>query len=251
MNKQIKGRDIIVYLATKYQGDWNRIYEAIKGKELVDETTVNEVISSIKSNVCAIIDDDYPEALKKSYKPPFVLFYYGDLKALSQRKNLTMLAHDQPNKKLLGQINTFAKSLSKRYGIITVLNNEANQQVMSKVDKDSLLTVIGFNGIDQMKESTKNLNVALLLSEYPGNITKSDDNLPWAVRIASSLGDKLLVSKTEGKSYLGIAIGYSLYLDKQVLALNKVKGENDENITTVDTVHDVEAVMEPHGWTQI
>jgi DNA processing protein len=251
MEKQIKGRDIIVYLATKYQGDWNRIYEAIKNKELVDAPTVTEVVSSIKSKVCAIIDDDYPEALKKAYKPPFVLFYYGDLKALSKRKNLTMLSHDQPNKKHLGQINTFAKSLSKRYGIITVLNNEANHQVMSKVDKDSLLTVIGFDGIEQMKERTKDLNVALLLSEYPGDITKSEDNLPWAVRIASSLGDKLLVSQTEGKSYLGIAIGYSLYLDKQVLALNKGKGEDDENITTVDTVHDVEAVMEPHGWTQI
>jgi DNA processing protein len=251
MEKQIKGRDIIVYLATKYQGDWNRIYEAIKNKELVDEPTVTEVVSSIKSKVCAIIDDDYPEALKKAYKPPFVLFYYGDLKALSKRKNLTMLAHDQPNKKHLDQINTFAKSLSKRYGIITVLNNEANQQVMSKVDKDSLLTVIGFGGIEQMKDRTKDLNVALLLSEYPGDITKSEDNLPWAVRIASSLGDKLLVSQTEGKSYLGIAIGYSLYLDKQVLALNKGKGEDDENITTVDTVRDVEAVMELHGWTQI
>lgn len=251
MEKQIKGRDIIVYLATKYQGDWNRIYEAIKNKELVDATTVNEVVSSIKSKVCAIIDEDYPEALKKTYKPPFVLFYYGDLQALSKRKNLTMLTHDQPTKKLIGQINTFTKSLSKRYGIITVLNNDANQQVMSKVDKNSLLTVIGFDGIDQMKERTKGLNVALLLSEYPGDITRSEDNLPWAVRIASSLGDKLLVSKTEGKSYLGIAIGYSLYLDKQVLALNQGKGEDDENITTVENVQDVEAVMEPHGWTQI
>ena len=251
MNKQIKGRDIIVYLATKYQGDWNRIYEAIKNKELVDEPTVTEVVSSIKSKVCAIIDDDYPEALKKSYKPPFVLFYYGDLKALSQRKNLTMLAHDQPNKKLLGQINTFTKSLSKRYGIITVLHNEANQQVMSKVDKDSLLTVIGFDGIDQMKERTKDLNVALLLSEYPGELAKKDENLPWAVRIASSLGDKLLVSKNVDKSYLGIAIGYSLYLDKQVLAFNQSKSKIDENITSVENVNDVDAVMEPHGWTQI
>jgi DNA processing protein len=75
----IKGRDIIIFLAVKYKGDWNAIYQAIKQKELVDEPDVQQALQSIKCHVVTIIDDDYPEALKKIYKPPFVLFYYGDL----------------------------------------------------------------------------------------------------------------------------------------------------------------------------
>ena len=73
----IKGRDIIIYLAMKYAGDWNAIYQAIKQKEIVDETLVRSELESIKSSVVTIIDESYPESLKKIYNPLLSCFTMG------------------------------------------------------------------------------------------------------------------------------------------------------------------------------
>jgi len=94
----LKGRDIIVYLAVKYQGDWNAIYDAIKRKELVDEQLVLDTVSKIKSKYTTIVDQDYPESLKKIYKPPFVLFYNGNLYILNNRFNLGIFCGVKPTK---------------------------------------------------------------------------------------------------------------------------------------------------------
>jgi DNA processing protein len=246
MEKTIKGRDIIIYLALKYEGDWNKIYEAIKSKELVHHDEVAEAVSSIKSKVSVIIDDDYPEALKKAYKPPFAIFYYGNITKLRHKKQITMLSEDNPTPSTGKKMEYFAESLSKKYGIITIQNKTTNEKVITQAAKNNNLTILGFEGIEAMKDKLHQLKDPLIMSEYPGSLEPKESNLPWAVRIASSLGDKLFVSEPQDRSYLGIAIGYSLYLDKQVLSISKKKTkkkENDENIVTVATIKDIEAIM--------
>jgi hypothetical protein len=74
MKKTISGREIITYLAIKYRNVWADIYFAIKEKELVDLSVIRESLSNIKGDFVTIIDENYPDALKKIKFPPFVIF---------------------------------------------------------------------------------------------------------------------------------------------------------------------------------
>ncbi|MCK7473053.1 MAG: hypothetical protein MZV49_05255 [Rhodopseudomonas palustris] len=49
-------------------------YGAIKTKEAVNEDEIMASLAKLTSPVLTIIDEDYPERLKKIYKPPFVAF---------------------------------------------------------------------------------------------------------------------------------------------------------------------------------
>lgn len=72
--------EILLCLSLKYKGNWDEIYQAIRNKKRITEEEGRELLASYKSDakVVVITDPDYPEALKKIYRPPFVLFYYGD-----------------------------------------------------------------------------------------------------------------------------------------------------------------------------
>ena len=77
-------RMLLVYLAVKYQGDYDRILSSLVLKEV--SATYEEalkVYQALPCKVMTLLDYDYPERLKKVYRPPFVLFYYGDLNLIS------------------------------------------------------------------------------------------------------------------------------------------------------------------------
>ena len=79
------GRKILLYLSLKYDGDWDKVFNAIIDKENVPLEELSKVENRIKSNYLTIIDDNYPEYLKKTYKPPIVLYYYGDISLLDNK----------------------------------------------------------------------------------------------------------------------------------------------------------------------
>lgn len=70
----IKARNLVAYLAVKYNQNWNDIYNAIINKEPVDNETVEKTLATLKGEYITIIDDEYPSELKGSYRPPFVIF---------------------------------------------------------------------------------------------------------------------------------------------------------------------------------
>jgi hypothetical protein len=90
----MKGRDILIYLAIKYQNNWDAIYKAVKEKEIIEEEDLKPALDKIKGEVITIIDEDYPEEFKKVNKPPFVLF-------LSEEDRKTI--NDESSQKYLGE----------------------------------------------------------------------------------------------------------------------------------------------------
>ena len=70
-------RKVIIYLAIKYQGDWQDIYNSIKRKEKPD-SDFEEIINKVNDNVITILDKDYPKVFSSLLRPPFVIFYKGD-----------------------------------------------------------------------------------------------------------------------------------------------------------------------------
>ncbi len=70
----IKARNLIAYLAVKYEQNWNDIYGAIKRKEDVNNEMIEGTLNSLKGEYVTIIDANYPEELKHIFRPPFVIF---------------------------------------------------------------------------------------------------------------------------------------------------------------------------------
>lgn len=92
----MEARKILLALAIRYDNDWNRMYEAIQNKEDLSEND-KSLVDSFSGNYITILDVDYPARLKQKYKPPFVLYYDGDLSLLKHvddnggRNNLIFL----------------------------------------------------------------------------------------------------------------------------------------------------------------
>lgn len=67
----MKGRELLIAIWKKCNGDWDAIYKALINKEYIDEDFSLEGIDP--SKYVTLLDEDYPQDLKQSYKPPFVL----------------------------------------------------------------------------------------------------------------------------------------------------------------------------------
>jgi DNA processing protein len=220
MSQQLTGRNIIIYLAMKYEGEWNRIYEAIKQKELVSYETVQETLNTLKSRVVTIVDEDYPEILKKTYKPPFVLFYYGNLNLLNHAERLLSVIDVAKTNNL----SSWMQEISNHYTVVRTYSQgdkaiePGNVYVMDQ-------------GIDSLQASNPNLyevvkSKGLILSEYPNLTIFKDPNGPFSFRILSSLGHSLLVNGLTKKSKETIAIGYTMYLSKNIFCANPKEKPN-------------------------
>lgn len=74
--------DLVLYFSLKYDGKFFDIYDAIKNKEPVDNELFAELKKEIKHDYVTIFDSKYPEYLKKTNCPPFVLFYEGNIELI-------------------------------------------------------------------------------------------------------------------------------------------------------------------------
>ena len=71
---------ILLYFALKYDGDFNKIYQAIDTNERINFADFNKLMSTVKHKYITIVDPRYPNYLKDKYNPPIVLFYQGNIK---------------------------------------------------------------------------------------------------------------------------------------------------------------------------
>lgn len=224
----INGRDIIVHLAIRYEGDWNKIYEAIKAKEPVTSDEISHSLGKLTSGAITIIDEDYPERLKRIYKPPFVLFYHGDKQLLNHPGHvLAVIGSRNPSIYGRAMTKTIVKDLVTDNvlvvsGIARGIDHLAHQVSIEAGGKT--IAVLG-SGIDRIyPEETyatyqKMKHEQLIVSEYPLDTLPKKDNFPWRNRIIAGLSDAVFVSEAKKRSGTLITVGYALYLGKDVYVL--------------------------------
>lgn len=208
----LKGRDIIVYLAIKYNGDWNTIYEAIRNKELVNEQEVHEAIASIPKDlkVLTIIDQEYPDKLKQMYKPPFVLFYKGALRQLDGQ--LVGVAGSNKHKNEIQ--NNFFDKFNYRFASTTF--DEIGQEIVPTV-------AVYDRSIKNVQPGKRDL----IITEY-FNDDNAQINQTWAARLLVGISKVMLFTDILKKTTSPLMIAFALYLNKDVFLIdngnNYIKG---------------------------
>ncbi|MFA5235908.1 MAG: DNA-processing protein DprA [Bacilli bacterium] len=224
----IKGRDIIIHLAIKYEGDWNRIYEAIKAKEPATVAEVGASMEQLKSETLTIIDDDYPENLKRIYKPPFVLFYHGDKSLLTYGKaSLAVIGSRKPSPYGEAMTRAIVKDLVAGEilivsGLARGIDHIAHQTTLAADGKTIAVLGSGINRPypEETKVTYEKIKQRqLVLSEYPDRVEPHKDNFPWRNRIIAGLAQAVFVTEARHRSGTLITVGYALYLGKDVYVL--------------------------------
>jgi len=229
--------EILLYLTFKYQGQFEKIYQAIQKKELADEEELARYKAKMKSKYTTIISDDYPEVLKTIACPPFVLFYYGDLALLNQ-KTIGVVGMRKPSEYGMNVTRKFVKGLVERdYTIVSGLaygiDRIAHQQAIEANGKT--IAVLG-SGIEycypkenrQLYEEIKKNH--LLISEYPLDLAPQKWYFPARNRLIAAFSDSLLVTEAKNRSGTMITVGYALEQGKDVMAVpNGIDGNEGCN----------------------
>jgi DNA processing protein len=252
----LKGRDIIVYLAVKYNGDWNAIYQAIKNKEMVDEPTVVLTIAKAveKYKVLTIIDSDYPDSMKQIYKPPFVLFMDKEPRnTLIRKSNMLgiMNGGKDLNHEEIGSTSTmFNEVLDHNNTTFVGLQNDMLADLAFKIHASKSNTPrsirVHTSGLEFAQPSDNMLNV----SEYyegPSDLKR----IGWATRLVVGTSEALYTPNVLAKSDNQIGIGYAMYMGKFVL-MNRSTSKKamdlfKDGAIMVDTAVDIIDAMYKHS----
>ena len=213
-------RETLLYLALKYKGEWNPIYDDISGHKEIDEKEAQKLISTVKSKYITIVDPEYPQSLKEAYKPPFVLFYYGDISLLSDDNNkIAVVGTRKPSKYGIEMTEKLVKGIAKDYVVISgmAIGVDAIAHRSTIASGGKTVGILG-NGID-FHYLEENMDIYeeckknhLVISEYPGNTPPNPACFPIRNRIIAGLCNNLLV--TEGKVRSGTQITALLMVQK-------------------------------------
>lgn len=220
-NKILKPREILISLALKYEGDWDKITEAIKAKEKLDEAFIEEASST---KAITLLDAEYPTALRQCYKPPIVLFYEGDI-SLMRDMNTCVAYVGSRNSTPYGNemARTICQGLAKEgFKIVSGLARGIDTQALaSAVNESKAIAVLG-NGIGYCYPS-ENTDLyeaikakGLVISEYPKMTKPTHETFPMRNRIVAGLSKALVVGEASRRSGTMITVNYALSYNRDV-----------------------------------
>lgn len=215
----MKSREVLIYYSIIYKGDWLAISDAIQRHEEIDEEAAKKLISKINSKVVTCLDDDYPQQLNFVFRPPFVLFYHGDLSIIKDKNKAVSVVGSRENTRYGGGVtNYLVRKLSKEMTIVSGMargiDGIAHRACIGAGGKTVCVLGCGINvcypacNLDIYDEAKKN---HLVLSEYPNLTEPAPFRFPIRNRIIAGLSNCLLV--TEGKKNSGTSITATLTLE--------------------------------------
>lgn len=201
---ELKAKELLVAVAAKNKGDWNKIIKFIRAKEKPTGEEI-EKFSPLADQAITVLDENYPETWKNSYMPPIVLFYKGGEKSLLSKINRSAIFVVDDGKG--PQVKKIIDDLLEHGGLIV------------KPDLDSgHLLIMG-------KEQT------LILSEYPcGDYDmESKEQRTRVAQIGAGLCGKLFIGATRESSIVTASVIAALNSGGDVYAIPMHLGTTYKN----------------------
>ncbi len=227
MYKHYTARELLLFLALRFNGEWDKIYEAILNREPFEFEEEEKQAENLKANYLTILDDNYPAYLKNIYKPPFVLFYYGDISLLDDNKKCLSVVGSRKATPYGSNITReIVKDVCKDYIIVSGLalgiDAVAHQTCLDNSGKT--IGIIGC-GIDRVyPEENYSLyqeikNNGLLISEYPNKYISGVGSFPFRNRLIAACSKGTLVTEAYERSGTMITVNYALEYGHEILVV--------------------------------
>ncbi|MGL4769200.1 MAG: hypothetical protein ACRCW6_03170 [Mycoplasmoidaceae bacterium] len=184
--------EILLYLILKYKSSWIKIFKALKNKEMIPIEKIMEAKNMVRVNFISMIDNNYPDALKQIYKPPFGFFALGDINLLKLKK-LNLVG-------FLNNIDSLSLNIDKNdYSLIINLQDYNLNQIKLLLNLNYKLILVSSNGIntDSMQiQKLNNKNILILSEYYSENYFRQNSFQPFE-RIAIGLSNNLIINYQE------------------------------------------------------
>ena len=220
-------RKMIIALAVHYQGDWMKIYNAIVNKETLDEDVADNYIKSIKSGVITVFDPEYPRYLLKTYCPPFVLFYYGDISLIKDfNKNVAVVGSREVSQLGKDNINYIVSGITHKYNIVSGLaigiDTVAHQAALNY--KGRTIAVLG-NGIEYCYPSVNSKLYKiirknhLVISEYYGHLPPEANHFHQRNRLIVAFSKGTIIGEAKRRSGTSITATLTMQAHKELLTI--------------------------------
>lgn len=215
--------ELVLYFSLKYEGDFQKIYDALMRKERVDEELRNELKKELKCHYTTLFSDDYPKMLKEINCPPFVLYYYGDISLVNQ-KTIGIVG--------MRDVSEYGRTATKFFTTDLVRENYVIVSGMARgidgiahkcaIDNHGYTIAVLGTGIeycypmenrDIYEELKKHY---LVMSEYPAKVAPAKKLFPFRNRIVAGLSQSVLITEAKSQSGTMITAGYALEQGKEV-----------------------------------
>ncbi|HBF67974.1 MAG TPA: DNA-protecting protein DprA [Firmicutes bacterium] len=231
----MNAREIIIYLSLMHDGDWDKIYSDIQNKvKNFSDDDIKREISKLKCKCITIIDADYPNELKNIYKPPFVLYYYGDLSLLNNTdKIICSIGTRNPSNYGVNMTHMVLGGLPKDIvvmsGLAAGIDVESHKTAINSGLKT--IAVLG-SGIDNCYPKENKAiydeikNNHLLISEYPHCSRPNRAHFPMRNRILAALSKTVFVTDASTHSGTSITVSFALECGKNVCCIPHHGGED-------------------------
>lgn len=216
----------LLYLSKKHKGDWDLIYKSIASKEDCYEEAIAQYKNSNQDFIVAI-DENYPKRMLNSYKPPFVVFYKGNLSLLDDpNKNITVFNSHNASEYANNAIKELCRTISSKMNIVLPLGGK-NMQVlcMDLLDRGANVVLTLPKGLDYQYSNDERKIIdlvsknGLVISEMPDDIEPSERMKLITQRIASFISSYAIVGAVSKKEKMMIPVGFSISSATEVFCL--------------------------------
>ena len=231
----MKSSEALAALSLKHDGDWVKIYCAIKDHQKINQEEAERLIAENNTKFITMLDDEYPEILKNIYNPPIVLFYKGDISLLKRRRILAVVGNREcsdygiyATKKIISELDDDIVILS---GLAKGIDAEAHKAALEKGNPTIAFLGCGINYIYPIenhqlyKDIEKN---GLIISEYPGMTTPDKAHFPYRNRLIAGLAKGVLVVEGKRRSGTSTTVTAAAAFGKDVFAIpSPISDENN------------------------
>lgn len=245
-------RNILLYFATKYNGNYEEVVGALRRKEEIDEAEFRIFEEGwSKLHTITIVDANYPPNLKVIANPPIVLFLKGDLSLLEGlNKAIAVIGtreHSEYGKtKTYEIVNELAKDdFIIVSGLARGIDGFAHDACLKAGGKT--IAILG-SGINYPYPSqNKHLYDAiaekgLLISEYPDLVKPAPEFFKFRNRLVAAFSENILIIEAKYRSGTIITVGYALEKGSDIFCLPERAGfESGTNKLIQDGAYLVES----------
>ena len=191
---------MLLFINKQCNSDWDKMFKAIQSKEYPKDDIKDEDIEQYHNFVC-ITDPNYPTKLKMSFKPPFVLFYEGNLDLLNEKNIMCVCGCDKGSNELSKLITELSNTHIICSGDDSSIEREALQLAMK--NEQPLILVLN-TSIDESDLDDEVFLYAikhgLVLTETGYQSLDCDYTQLAKTRIIGFLSDSMLVTSSNKKN---------------------------------------------------
>ena len=157
-------REKLIALSMAKKGDWNQIYHFLsQDRDLsgIDEKAAIVMVNRLTCDTITIFDENYPKVLKDMSRPPFVLYYQGDL-SLLYVPSVAVVGGKKPSTYTIDGIQRYFLDSKNIFSIVTGTEMGVEDAVFDVTSKR--IVILG-SGVEHAPKVFQKDD--LILTEYP------------------------------------------------------------------------------------